>query len=124
MRKGSKTIKATEDLHQQMIDQRHGKIRLLLEWLNKEITVEGSQLPKVFPFDPKASLLDFPKQEWSVGVHQAMLKVVNAHWVTFGVQSNQRSPRTDRSEPIEKLLLSWDDEKQRLKVVVKNEPLQ
>jgi hypothetical protein len=123
VRTGSKTVEATDDLYQQMIDQRQSKISVLLRWLNKEITVEGTQQPTNLTVSPGSLRMTHPEQEWSVGRHQAILKLVNAHWVTFGVQSNQRSPRTDKSEPIEKLLLSWDDEKQRLKVVVKNEPL-
>lgn len=43
VRKGSETIKATEQLYQQMIEQRQSKIRLLLQWLNREVTVEGTQ---------------------------------------------------------------------------------
>jgi hypothetical protein len=119
VRKSSKTVEATDDLYQQMIDQRRSKIKVLLQWLNKEVTVEGTQQP-LSPSEPLSRAVE---QEWSVGTHQAILKLVNAHWVTFGVQSNQRSSRTDRSEPIEKLMLSYDDDNERLKVVVKNEPL-
>lgn len=124
VRRGSETIKATEYIYQQMVDQRQSKIRVLLQWLNKEVTIEGTQNPKATKFDfenPIASMA----QEWSVGVHQATLKVVNAHWVTFAVlTSPQVLARPEKSEPIENVLLSWDDERQRLKVVVKNEPLQ
>jgi hypothetical protein len=124
LRKGSKTVEATDDLYQQMIDQRQSKISVLLRWLNKEITVEGTQQPTNSTVSPGSLRMTQPEQEWSVGIHQATLKLVNAHWVTFAVlRSEQVLTRAEKSEPIEKLLLSWDDEKQRLKVVVKNEPL-
>jgi hypothetical protein len=34
-----------------MIDQRQSKTRVLLQWLNKEVTVEGNQKPKGLAFD-------------------------------------------------------------------------
>lgn len=39
VRQGSVTIKATEELYQQMIDQRQAKTRVLLRWIDKDITV-------------------------------------------------------------------------------------
>jgi hypothetical protein len=121
VRRGSESIRATEQLYQQMVEQRQSKIRVLLQWLGKEVTVTGTQAP-MNPFEPLSRV---GEQEWSVGVHQAMLKVVNVHWVTFAVLLSQQSlTRPENSEPIDKLMLSWDDERQRLKVVVKNEPLQ
>jgi Putative DNA-binding domain len=121
LRKGSNTVEATDDLYQQMIDQRQSKIPVLLQWLNKEVTVAGTQAP----LNPFEHLSRHEAQEWSVGVHQATLKVVNTHWVTFAVLFSQQSlTRRERSEPIEKLLLSWDDDSQRLKVVVQNAPIE
>lgn len=84
VRRGSQSIPATEQLFQQMIDQRQSRIRVLLQWLNKEVTVTGTQAPA----NPFETLTQF-SQEWSVGVHQATLKVVNAHWVTFAVLTSQ-----------------------------------
>jgi hypothetical protein len=119
VRRGSETIRATEELYQQMIDQRQSKTRVLLQWLNKEVTVEGTEFPKAFPLEVRESLLAVPKQEWSVGSHQATIIEVNTHWVTFNVATSQTS-RAAQSEPTEKLLLSWDNQNQRLKVVVMN----
>jgi hypothetical protein len=45
--------------------------------------------------------------------------LANGHWVTFDVAVSQTT-RGAQSEPIDKLLLSWDNGKGRLKVVVKN----
>jgi hypothetical protein len=38
--KGSVTIKATEQLYHQMIDQRQTKTLVLLRWVDKDITVQ------------------------------------------------------------------------------------
>jgi Putative DNA-binding domain len=115
VRKGSETIVATEELYQQMVELRQDKVRVLSRWLKHEITVEGTQSQKPFMADPYS----VSGAEWSVGVHQATLVDVNMHWVTFNVHASQNH-RFDKSEPMEKLLLSWDDERKRLKVVVKN----
>jgi len=65
--------------------------------------------------------LEFVNREWSVGIHQAKLVTVNAHWVTFEVQVSAQYAK-ERSEPMEKVLLSWDDERRRLKVLIRNWP--
>jgi hypothetical protein len=77
VRQGSQTIKATETLYQQMIDQRQSKVRVLMQWLNKEITVEGTEHPRAVAPGGNVPMFD---QEWSVGVHQANLVFVNGHW--------------------------------------------
>jgi hypothetical protein len=115
VRQGSRTVKATEETYQQMIDQRQSKVQVLSQWLNKDVTVEGTQRPRPVP---PGSMPSFD-QEWSVGVHQATLVVVNGHWVTFNVHTSTTS-RAEMSEPLEKVLLSWDNQRQRPKVVIKN----
>jgi hypothetical protein len=120
VRQGSQTIKATEELYQQMIDQRHSSTRMLLQWVNKAVTVEGTQPPKTITFG-QVSPLELAKGEWSLGIHQATILAVNAHWVTFRVQVSAQYA-TEKSEPIERLLLSWDDERGRLKVLIRNWP--
>ncbi len=113
VRRGSQTIKATEQLYQQMLEQRQGKLRVLLQCLNRDITVEGTEPPPMLSMrnEPFA----FLSKEWSVGTHHATLAAVNTHWVTFSVHITQ-TDRAERSEPMEKLWLSWDDERKRLKV--------
>jgi len=46
VRRGAVTIKATEQLYQQMVEQRLDKVRVLSQWLNKEVTVAGTQPSK------------------------------------------------------------------------------
>jgi hypothetical protein len=43
---------------------------------------------------------------------------VGGHWVTFSFQTDLAGNSFEVSEPVERLLLSWDDENQRLKVIV------
>lgn len=120
VRQGSRTIKATDEIFQQLIAQRQSKVRVLLQWLNRDVTVEGTQRPETFRLDGNVAGFN---QEWSVGVHQATIILVNEHWITFSVHTSQTS-RAEASEPLEKVLLSWDNQRQRPKVVIKNETQQ
>jgi hypothetical protein len=120
VRRGSQSIPATDQLFQKLIDQRQSKTRLLLQWLNKEVTVEGTQSPKLYPLEQVISST-LSHQEWSIGTHQATIASVSSHWVTFNVAVGLSSlSRVPQSEPMEKLLLSWDDRKERLKIIVVN----
>lgn len=121
VRRGSTTQKASDELYQQMVDQRLGKTRVLLQWLNKEVTVQGMEPPEEIP--PGEIRRVLAKAEWTAGAHQATLSAVHSHWVTFAVAVPQQASRVDRSEPMEKLLLSWDDKKNRLKILVATTPL-
>ncbi len=116
VRQGSQTVKATEEIYQQLVDQRQSKVRILMRWLNKEMTVEGTQKAKTFP---PGQMPSFDDEEWSVGLHKATLIAVNEHWVTFDVHTSATS-HAEMSEPLEKVLLSWDNQRARPKVVIKN----
>jgi schlafen family protein len=116
VRQGSQSPKATEELYQQMVDQRQSKVRILLQWLNKLVTVAGTERP--YAVGPGGNIPAY-NQEWSVGEHQATLTFVNGHWATFRVDTSPTS-HAEMSEPLEKVLLSWDNQRQRPKVVIKN----
>jgi hypothetical protein len=113
VRRGSETIKATEQVYQQMVELRSQKTRKLAQWLNVPITVEGTSKP--LKFASPAALMSL---EWSVGKHRAELIEVNSHWVTFRVYHEKH--HLDVSEPVERLLLSWDHENKRPKVLIVN----
>jgi hypothetical protein len=117
LRQGSRTVTATEELYQQMVDQRQSKVRVLLQWVNKDVTIEGTQRARSFNLT-EGNVPSFD-QEWSVGLHQATIVFVNGHWVTFNVHTSATA-RAEMSEPLEKVLLSWDNQRGRPKVVIKN----
>jgi hypothetical protein len=116
VRRGPTTVEATEQLYQQMVELRHSKVFTLSKWLNKEVTVQGTRPKKLIENDVG------PADRWD-GKHDATLLVVNAHWVTFLVHGSDfggQKVDDESSEPIEKLLLSWDNGKKRLKVLVRH----
>jgi hypothetical protein len=115
VRKGSQTNKATEELYQQMIDQRQAKTRVLLQWLDKDVTVWWKNPRTEQRLDSLYRLQN----------EQATLTSIRSYWATFRVhlatvdESNQiHRESIDCSEPMEKLMLSWDDGNGRLKVEV------
>ncbi len=116
VRRGSVTVKATEELYDQMIAVRQNKVRALFQWLNKDVTIEGTL--RANPFDIHSVVA----AEWSSGVHVGAVIFVNQHWVTFKVRHvvGEQISFTERSEPLDKLWLSWDNEKKRLKVLIQN----
>jgi hypothetical protein len=113
VRKGSETVRATAELYQQLVDMRQSKIQVLAKWLNQDATVEGIHAKAYFAGTHHS-------YEWSAGVHQATLQAVNIHWVTFKVIPNLDNAPFEKSEPMEKLLLGWDDDRNRLKVLVRD----
>jgi Putative DNA-binding domain len=116
VRRGSETILATEDLYQQMVDARQSKTHELLRWLNKEVTAESTDNPNKVTFDARELL----SKEWALPKKMATIAFVNSYWVTFRVRLGANV--LERSEPMERLVLSWDDERNRLKVFVKATP--
>jgi hypothetical protein len=69
-----------------------------LEWLNKSVSVfwrngrTEKRLNAIYRADHE----------------QATLVLVTAHWTTFRVH-RENGDKIDMTEPMEKLLLSWDD---------------
>lgn len=107
VRKGSETVKATDEVFQRLIDFRLSKVQELGKWINKKVSVEGD----VSGMDArKEAVSGHPR--WP-GTQEAQLSFVNAFWATFEVG------QTKKSEPLDKLLLSWDDARQCLKLLVK-----
>lgn len=108
VRKGTETIRATEEIYQQMVELRQSKTRALSQWLNKEITVLWPQGRKVG--------VEAKEDIYFLGFEEARLSFVGQHWATFQVLID--SDYSERSEPMENLILSWDDERKRLKVLI------
>jgi len=109
IRRGSESVKASEELFQRLIELRSGRVRELSQWLGKEVIVGAD--PGTTPRGIMDSH-DFPR--WS-GYIPATLHAVNAHWATFQLAGSKAT----RSEPIEKLMLSWADDKNCLLILVK-----
>lgn len=63
VRRGSETVKASDEVFQQLIDLRSGVVQELAKWVGKEITIQWYLLPP--------------------GTDAARLLAVNLHWATF-----------------------------------------
>lgn len=106
IRKGSETLKATDEVFQRLIEFRLGKVRELSKWIGKGVSVQGD----LSGMDARTRYMA-GHSRWQ-GTVDADIRSVNAFWATFQVQG------TSKSEPLDKLLLSWDDQKDRLKILV------
>jgi hypothetical protein len=101
IRRGSETIKASDEILQQLIELRSSKVRELSQWLGKTVTVSWSM--------PVAAVAVV---NW--GKFPCDIAKVNQFFVTFKPWNESR----DKSEPVQWLDLSWDDENNRLQIYV------
>lgn len=121
IRKGSESIIATDDIFQRLIDLRSGVVFELSKWLTKEVTVHGDTSD--IPDHAVDEIHMYGNQIVKNAIHRswnyeesAKIVFVNNHWVTF---ERIRDGEVEKvSEPINKISLSYDDEKDLLKVIV------
>ena len=117
IRRGSETIKATDEIFQNLIEIRLDIVRELTKWVGKIITIYGddSTVPQKIEndFDGDKRVINYDHRWPSVGIDAKIINV-NRFWVTFEITDNNER----KSEPLRKLTLNYDDEKNRLKVIV------
>ena len=114
VRRGSETVKASDEVFQRLIEFRLGKVRELEQWLNKEITVDVDLGSMKFEERKMRGYPRWPEQ------HSARLRFVSSFWATFeAFEGNLPQGSKTLSEPLEKLMRSWDNKSNRLKVLVK-----
>ena len=115
IRKGSETIKASDEEFQRLIDLRSNIIREISKWLDKEVTMHGD--PATIPnkkekgFSGSGILYFSHRWQWE---EVAKIVFINKHWVTFEKSGSKKHI----SEPLNKLTLSFDNKNDRLKVIV------
>jgi Schlafen, AlbA_2 len=109
VRKGTESITASDEVFQRLIEFRSSKIRELAKWLGKEISIgtDSASVPHA-----EGPIWTLPIR-WAFSANEATLCSVSNFWATFEVKSNRYS------EPLEKLILSWDNRIGRLKILVK-----
>jgi len=115
IRRGSSSVKASEDVFQKLIDIRSASVFELAKWVGQPITIHAEH--GRYPADMSLMNLRWPDEE------EVVLKSVNRYWATFEEDlgaSQTDSPLTRLyAEPIEKLILTYDTGHQRLKILVK-----
>jgi Putative DNA-binding domain len=101
IRRGSETVKASDEMLQRLLDFRQSKVRRLAEWIGREVTVSWSNsLPPHHP-------------NWMRVVCQ--LVNVTSDFATFKFKDGRG---VEKSEPIGWLEISWDDDERRLRLFV------
>jgi hypothetical protein len=118
VRDGSSSVKASNAVFQKLIDIRSDLVFEMAKWIGQPITIAGETVfTSAGEFGGYQTNSRWPKET------EVVLKSVNRYWVTFEapIESSKAVRQETRlqSEPIEKLILSFDDVRQRLKVWVK-----
>lgn len=114
VRKGSETIKATDECFQRLIDLRSGIVYELAKWLDKEVTIHGdpSSVPRRENVGIGTKAYRIYRHRWE-SEEFARIVHVNNHWVTFEKLHNGERV----SEPLKNLTLSYDDQRDQLKII-------
>ena len=114
VRKGSETIKASDELFQQLISLRNNTVREIAKWTGKIISIEGEQSTT-----PQRAMtvagqhIQVYDYRWPSKC-EVELVLVNSFWATFKNAGGKLL-----SEPLDKLILSYDDENNRLKLIIR-----
>ena len=116
VRRGSESVKASNEVFQGLIEIRTDIVRELSEWLNKEVTVYAEQgsvpAERERTFLPRMTYVF--QHRWPWGDTIATLRSFNRHWITL----EKKDDGQKKSEPLDKLLLSYDDIRNQLKIIV------
>lgn len=105
IRKGASTIVASDEVFQQLINLRSGKVRELNKWLDQKITIKSDvRTPNIY-YQPR----------WSIP-QPATLTLVNNFWVTFTDEIGQNF----ESVSLEGVTLSFDNANKRLLLITRD----
>jgi hypothetical protein len=116
IRTGSVTVEASEALFQKLIELRSGVVRELSLWVGKDVTVYGepsSVPPMREPTMPLMRRRIF-LHRWPTEDTIAKVCSVNNFWVTLERPQNAGK----RSEPLDKVMLSFDDTRNQLRLII------
>ncbi|MFZ1320256.1 MAG: ATP-binding protein [Ignavibacteria bacterium] len=115
IRKGSETIKANDEIFQNLINLRNGKVFELSKWFNKKISVhldETAPVHRTGNSSSISSIFNTIQHRWPKNGITAKIISVNNFWITL------ESEGKNKSEPLNKINLSFDDDNKRLKIIV------
>lgn len=102
IRRGSESVKATDQIFQKLIEFRSSKIRYLADWIGKPITfVDVLVMVEGYPAEGPIAM-------------RATLVSVSEFYLTLQLDDRQLSV------PLEDFKLSWDDEHARPKLIVRD----
>lgn len=110
VRRGSQTKEASDEVFQKLIELRLGKVRELAKWIGKEIVVEPDLGSIIISTGRAVAPQSHPRLRERI---QATLLEVNNFWMKFIYKE------CNWSEPLEKIVLSWDDKDDCLKLLLK-----
>ena len=114
VRHGSATKEASDEVFQKLIEFRLGKVKELAMWVDKDVIVEPDTGTLMDSREGGENYMVIPRLSPNIrGPRKATLLFVNNFWVTFKLKDRQYS------EPLEKIILSWDNDHRSLKLLLK-----
>ncbi len=110
VRKGSETIKATDEVFQKLIELRSSKVRELSKWIDKDVKIELDKTRVLSEMEKSSYVAQATAtQKWN-----SKLLFVNQFWITF----QNSNDGTEFSEPLERVSLSYDNSENKLKIII------
>jgi len=97
-RRGSDTVKASDEEFQKLIDLRSSVVRELAKWLDKTITF--------------VTITSYGNGVRRSSTDEAQLRLVTSFFATFEYRGVRRS------YPLKDLVISWDDQKKILEIIL------
>lgn len=114
VRRGSVTEHASSEVFQRLIEFRLGKVRELAKWVDREITVApDTGVSEIFDLRMHGGTTVHVHPRWSRESANIILRSANSFWVTLETETERKS------EPLDKVTLSWDDRKNHLKLLIR-----
>jgi hypothetical protein len=114
IRRGSSTVRASDEIFQRLIETRNSMVREISQWLGNDVTVCGDQLtvppPREGVVQGLGTYYEHRWPRWDA----AKVVFVNSFWVTLEKNTGERL-----SEPFEKLTLNFDNQHERLMLTVR-----
>lgn len=113
VRKGAESCEASDDLLQELVEERLGKVRELRKWKNKVVTVSREDM---LTADRMGQLYR----------EEGTLTEVTSHWIRWEVITSELDSRGEEGEfssvPLEYIKMFWDKYENRLHIIVPDFP--
>ena len=100
VRRGSVTVKASDEEFQKLIDIRSSLVRELSKWVDKEVSI--------------VTVISYQGGSRQSAPYEGRIRFVNSFFATLEYQNRKVS------HPLKDLVISWDDEKNVLKLIVEH----
>lgn len=115
IRKGSETIKSSDEIFQKLIELRLSKVREIAKWIDRQVSVRMDRYSFPGSLHEYSVISHSGQRSWHERGDSATIISVNAFYANLLRERDSRP----MAEPLEKMLISFDHEANRLELIVK-----